>query len=79
MADDPMASEVFIREVGKRRRPPAGEPPAKAARDAMTAMANHRTRAPKGVFIYASHEQANQDWEIWRQEAMRANTLVHDD
>ncbi len=42
----------------------------------MTAMAQYRTRVPKGVFIYASHEAANADWEHWRVLGMLANTRV---
>jgi hypothetical protein len=37
-------------------------------------MAQYRTRVPKGVFIYPSHEAANRDWERWRIEGMQANT-----
>lgn len=40
----------------------------------MTEMAQYRTRVPKGVFIYASHEAANRDWERWRIDGMLANT-----
>jgi hypothetical protein len=70
VADDPTTSERFIRVVGKRRPPPAGAPPTLAARQAMSQMARYRTRAPKGVFIYASHEQANRDREAWLVDAM---------
>jgi hypothetical protein len=48
--------------VGKRRTPLAGAPPSKAARSAMESMARYRTRVPKGVIVYASHEDANRDW-----------------
>lgn len=77
-----MASEAFLRQVGRRRRSPRsnattlGQPPRAAARAALTQMAQYRTRVPKGVFIYASHDAANQDWERWRIEAMRANSRV---
>jgi hypothetical protein len=37
----------------------------------MTRMAQYRTCVPKGIFIYASHEEANADWERWRIEKMR--------
>jgi hypothetical protein len=40
----------------------------------MTAMAQYRTRVPKGIFIYASHEAANEDWERWRVEGMVVNS-----
>ena len=32
------------------------------------AMSNYRTRVPKGVFRYRSHEEANADWERWQAE-----------
>jgi hypothetical protein len=38
----------------------------------MTAMAAYRTRVPKGVFIYKSHEEANRDWEQWTADAVVA-------
>jgi hypothetical protein len=34
-------------------------------------MARYRTRAPKGVFRYQSHEEANRDRERWIVEAMQ--------
>ena len=80
MSDDPMASERFLRTVGRRRRAPAstaeglGAPPPPATRAAMARMAQYRTCVPKGVFIYASHEEANRDWERWRLAGMAANS-----
>ena len=71
MADDPQASEKFIRVVGKRSKAEGQLPPA-ASRAAMTSMAQYRTRAPKGVFIYESHEEANRDRDRWIVEAMVA-------
>jgi hypothetical protein len=62
--------EGFIRVVGKRRPPEPGVPPSAGARDAMNRMANYVTRAPKGVFIYRSHEEANRDRDRWLIEAM---------
>jgi hypothetical protein len=38
----------------------------------MAANASYVTRAPKGVFIYRSHEQANADREQWLLDAMAA-------
>ena len=74
MSFDPRASESFLRVVGKRLAPAGGSPPSAEARAAMAAMARYRTRVPKGVFIYASHEAANSDWERWRIDSMQANT-----
>jgi hypothetical protein len=62
---DARASERFIRVVGKRLRPPEGEVPTAEARAALAQMANYRTCAPKGVFVYASHEAANRARDEW--------------
>jgi hypothetical protein len=70
MVDDPQASERFIRIVGRRRHAPEGAAPLAEARAAMAEMARYRTRAPKGVFIYSSHEAANRDRERWIVEAI---------
>lgn len=80
VVDDPMASERRLRTVGKRRHPPrataaeVGQPPPVASRTAMTRMAQYRTRVPKGIFIYSTHEEANHDWDEWRVAGMVANT-----
>ena len=36
----------------------------------MTAMARYLTRAPKGIFIYRNHEEANRDRDRWVVEAI---------
>jgi hypothetical protein len=36
----------------------------------MSRCARYLTRAPKGVFVYRSHEEANADRERWLVEAM---------
>ena len=41
-----------------------------ATRLAMDANARHRTRAPKGLFFYESHEQMTRDRERWTVEAI---------
>jgi hypothetical protein len=74
----PDAGDKFMRTLG-RRRPPLGTAPSAEARAAMTAMAQYRTAVPKGVFVYASHEAANEDWERWRLDGMRANSRVKAD
>jgi len=76
MADAPEPEERFLRTLGQRRPAAGGSPPGAAARAAMTAMAQYRTRVPKGVFIYASHEAANSDWDDWRTLGMLSNTRV---
>jgi hypothetical protein len=64
--------EKFVRVVGRRVAPPAGRLPNAEARAAMTQMAQYLTRAPKGVFRYASHEEANRDRERWQLAAVLA-------
>lgn len=74
MEDDPFIGRV----VGRRRQAPFGAVPPKASREALAAMARYRTRAPKGVFRYASHEEANRDRERWRLDAMTDETGERD-
>jgi hypothetical protein len=69
---DPITGEKFARVVGRRARPAIGAPPSRAARDALAAMARYRTRAPKGVFVYRSHQEANADRDQWTVEAIVA-------
>ncbi len=63
--------ERFARTVGRRVTPEPGHPPSAETRAAMSRMAHYRTAVPKGVFIYESHEEANADWDRWREAAMR--------
>lgn len=58
------------RVVGRRVSPPLGELPSKAARAAMSANARYLTRAPKGVFIYDSHDEMTRDRERWTVDAV---------
>jgi hypothetical protein len=69
------AMEKFLRVVGRRVAPPAGALPSAETRAAMTQMAHYLTRAPKGVFHYASHEEANRDREQWQLAAILAKKL----
>jgi hypothetical protein len=71
LPDDPFAGERFIRVVGRRQRPPIGEPPSQGARDAMDTLHRRGVRAPKGIFRYSSHDEANRDWEAWLAQSMR--------
>lgn len=70
MKEDPITGEVFLRIVGRRSPGPSGEPPSPEARAALTAMAQYRTRAPKGIFIYRSHEEMDADRLRWTVEAI---------
>lgn len=72
MIRDASTDETFLRVVGKRVPPPIGQVPPAASRAALTAMAQYRTRAPKGVFLYQSHEEANADRLRWTVDAMVA-------
>jgi hypothetical protein len=62
--------ERFLRVVGRRSRPEPGVPPSPQARRAMSEMARYRTRAPKGIFFYRSHQEANRDSERWLLDAI---------
>ena len=66
------SGERFLRVVGRRVQAPLGQMPTRESREAMASMAQFRTRAPKGVFIYFSHEAANQDWQKWCVDAIAA-------
>lgn len=70
MVRDDRTGEVFLRIVGKRVSPPVGEPPPAAAREALKAMAQYRTRAPKGIFVYRSHAEMEADRLRWTVDAM---------
>lgn len=71
----PPDQQPIRRIVGRRRNPPPGFPPSDEARTAMAAMADYRTRAPKGIFIYACHEDMQLDRERWTIEAVVTKEL----
>ena len=58
------------RTVGKRMSRPPGTLPDATSRAAMDANARYRTRAPKGLFFYQSHEQMTRDRDRWTVEAI---------
>jgi hypothetical protein len=62
--------QPLARVVGRRLQEPVGSPPTVQTRAAMDALAQRLTRAPKGVFRYASHEEMTRDRERWAAEAM---------
>jgi hypothetical protein len=70
MTRDPITGEVFLRVVGRRARPPLGQPPSEEAQQAHASLLQYRTRAPKGIFIYRSHEEMEADRLRWTVEAM---------
>ncbi|MFO1322243.1 MAG: hypothetical protein U1F52_21760 [Burkholderiales bacterium] len=45
-------------------------PPDAHAREWVGAMGRFRTRVPKGVFRYRTHEDANRDWERWQVDTI---------
>ncbi|MCB1623739.1 MAG: hypothetical protein KDI32_04070 [Pseudomonadales bacterium] len=61
--------QPIYRTVG-RRRSRDGQPLTADDRAQMTAMARYVTRAPKGVFRYASHEEMAADRLRWTVAAM---------
>ncbi len=62
--------QPIARTVGRREPQPVGCPPSPEARSAWNAMAEYRTRAPKGVFVYRRHDEMVRDRERWLAEAM---------
>ena len=59
-----------IRKTVGRRQSREGRALTSADRAAMAEMARYRTRVPKGVFIYSSHEEMEADWLRWHADAM---------
>ena len=70
MKSTPSDQQPIAKTVGRRIPPPIGAPPAAEARAAWTAMAAYRTRVPKGVFAYDSHDRMTRDRESWEAEAV---------
>lgn len=72
------SDDQFRRTVGRRVPPPAGGAPSKARRAALDALQPARTGAPKGVFRYRSHEEANAAREAWTVSVMVARARSRD-
>jgi hypothetical protein len=74
--DDPGADEREVLSVtlGRRKTPVPGplRPPTPEERAWVRAMANRRTRVPKGVFRYRTIQEATADWEGWCAELVTA-------
>ncbi|HEX3843209.1 MAG TPA: hypothetical protein VHV80_02515 [Steroidobacteraceae bacterium] len=66
----PADQQPIRRVIGKRVAPPPGRVPDAATRSAMDANLRYRTRAPKGLFFYESHDQMARDRERWTIEAI---------
>ena len=67
--------QPISRTIGKRRERD-GRAMTSDDRARMTAMAQYVTRAPKGVFIYYSHEEMDADRLRWTVDAMVANAKI---
>ena len=67
--------QPISRTIGKRRERD-GHDMTRDDRARMTAMAQYITRAPKGVFIYQSHEEMDADRLRWTVDAMVANAKI---
>jgi hypothetical protein len=63
-----------IRRTVDRRQARDGRALSPADRAAMTRMAQYRTRAPKGVFVYYSAEEMNAARDRWVVDAMVAKS-----
>ena len=62
--------QPIARIVGRRTQAPVGTPPSAATRAALDSLANRLTRAPKGVFRYATHDDMQRDRERWQVQAI---------
>jgi hypothetical protein len=70
---DLWAGETFGRVIGKRAQSRViGEVPNAEDRAAVASFP-HGVRAPRGVFRYRSHEEANADWERWQAERLASS------
>jgi hypothetical protein len=68
-----MSSTFHQQPIGRtvgRRRARDGRPLTAADRALQNQMAQYRTRAPKGVFKYSSHEEMDTDRLRWLVDAM---------
>lgn len=62
--------QPIARTVGRRIQRAVGTPPSAEARAAFDAWSKYLTRAPKGVFRYASHDAMERDRNLWRVQAI---------
>ena len=62
--------QPIARTVGRRTQASPGTPPSREARAAAASWANRLTRAPKGVFRYASHDEMARDRDRWTTQAI---------
>lgn len=67
--------QPISRTIGKRRQRD-GQAMTSDDRARMSVMARYATRAPKGVFIYHSHEEMDADRLRWTVDAVVANAKI---
>lgn len=68
-----------IRRVVGRRQARDGQPLSAEDQAAMALNANYRTRAPKGIFFYRSHEEMTADRLRWTIDLMVHRHEQHGD
>ena len=68
----------FSRIIGQRQAPLLGalRAPTADERAWVARMAPAQTRVPKGVFRYASLQEAGADWERWQADAITAGPTL---
>lgn len=74
----PPDQQPIQRVIGKRLTPPPGTVPSAAVRAAKIANARYRTRAPKGIFFYQTHDEMLRDRERWTVDAIVARQRERD-
>ena len=65
----PVDQQPLQRTVGRRQSPAlneSGKGPSASLQALLLELSATRTRVPKGVFRYTTHEEANRDQERWR-------------
>ena len=71
------AVSEFSKVMGRRQTPVLGALRAPSAQERawMERVARSRTRVPKGVYRYRSHQEANADWEHWQADGLTAEPI----
>lgn len=70
MTSVPPDQQPIARVVGRRSTRPVGAMPSAKDRAALDSFAVRRTRTPKGIIRYQSHDEMERDRERWQAEAM---------
>ena len=71
----PVDQQPLQRIVGRRQSPALNDSrkgPGASLQALLVELSASRTRTPKGIFRYATHEEANKDQERWRAAAVVA-------